>query len=726
MKTFSRVAWLHRKVLVATIAVASSTVTVDGVAQETPDPTGSAGASEIEEVLVTGTLSPFGAIKTDTPITELARSISIETQQDLLNKGALNLNDAYVYSAGVTGEQFGFSTRADTLAVRGLSVPEYRDSLQALFGNFNNARPDIYTIEQVEILKGPASVLYGQGTPGGLVNVVSKRAQADLPSEIVVEAGNFNRGQLAADLNGSINDQLHFRVVGVYRDTNTQVDQVFEESLTLAPSVTWTPGEDTTLTLLGNLRRSDSDTASQFHPIDGTLRPAPNGEQIPFDAYLGEPSFNRFDTDSDSVTLLLEHDFNEVWSVESTARWMEGSSDYAQAWQSFSILGGDRYARNPDGTLYEDGNSPRSWFFTDRSSDQIAFDTRFRAKFSTGPVDHQLLMGLQYQDVETDEAGGFIYALGLDILANGPNAGVGDTFWNNPLNPVPTGLVPDQALFDAVTQVQPTEVTKDLGIYVNNQFTWGNWHLTAGVRFDEAESEAGASEQDDDATSLAFGLLYETAFGLSPYISYAESFEPVVGLDQVTQRQLKPQEGEQVEFGIKYQSEDGRIFVTLARYDIEISNLANPNALPNANSQQEGVSEIDGVELEALFKFAQWSLELNANTIDMTDPNGFQFASVPEEQASVWAMWQPTGVLNGFRSGVGVRYVGASQNGADSLETPSYTVGDLLIGYGRNRWDFALNVRNLADKEFESTCLARGDCFFGDARTIVGRATYRF
>jgi len=145
----------------------------------------------IEIIEVAGRLSQYSAVKTNTPIVETARSISVETLQNIIDKGAIRLDDTFTYSAGVTGQTYGFATRGDWVKVRGLDVPQYQDSLQSLFGNYNNTRPDIYTLEQVEILKGPASVLYGKGSPGGLVNAVSKRPKDESKHEIVAEIGNF-------------------------------------------------------------------------------------------------------------------------------------------------------------------------------------------------------------------------------------------------------------------------------------------------------------------------------------------------------------------------------------------------------------------------------------------------------------------------------------------------------------------------------------------------------
>ena len=335
------------------------------------------------------------------------------------------------------------------------------------------------------------------------------------------------------------------------------------------------------------------------------------------------------------------------------------------------------------------------------------------------------MLGLQYQDVETDRNVAYLYALGFDRATRGPDRVFGDRFWINSTNPRPTGF-PGRAAVAAARVDNPAATTRDLGIYLNDHLSIERWRLALGLRRDAVSTDNGRSKQDDQATSFGAGLLYESDLGLSPYVSYAESFEPVVGVDNITGAALKPREGEQLEYGIKYAAQNGRLFVTLAAFDIEIGNLSNPNALPNANSQQEGASKLDGVELEARLLLGDVSLELNASRIDTRDPNGRRFASVPERQASAWLSWRPQGVLQGLRGGVGVRYTGRSFDGADTLVTPSYTLGDLMLGYTRRHWDLTLNVRNATDKAYLTTCLARGDCFVGERRSVVGRVVYRF
>ena len=274
----------------------------------------------LETVIVTGKLSTFGATKSNIPILETARSVAVIPAEEFLERGALTLDDTLNYTAGVVGDTFGFSTRGDFPRVRGLDVPEYLDNIQVLFGNYNNARSDIYTLEQVEVLKGPASVLYGQGSPGGVLNTVSKRAGRDaVERELVLDYGNHDRLQGAADIGVRLGDSGAWsgRLVGVYRDSGTQLDVVDDDALVLAPSITY-ENDRARYSLLVNYTEREGDTAHQFLPLsvsgcasgkvsisEPNICAGSAGEEVPASRYVGEPGFNRYDTESLSVTLFL-------------------------------------------------------------------------------------------------------------------------------------------------------------------------------------------------------------------------------------------------------------------------------------------------------------------------------------------------------------------------------------------------------------------------------------
>lgn len=678
-------------------------------------------AEDIEKVEVVGQRSPFGATKTNTPIVDLARTISIETADDFTLKGALNLAQTATYMAGVNGENYGFATRGDWVSSRGLSIPRYRDSIQELFGSYNSTRAEVYTMEQVELLKGPASVLYGQGSPGGIMNYVSKTPKLDRDSEVVLSYGSFDRTQVNVDLNTALTEDGQWlgRVVGIYRDSDTQVDYVEDNTKVFMPSVFFMPSDNTTLTLIGLFQDTESDTGSQFIPVEGTLLPLADESYLPdFDVYAGEPGFNKFDTESNQVTLLGEHTFNDTTSLAFTALWREGEADYHQAWTTFT--GGTRYLNAFVGAPIAptDTYVPRSFYQADNTFNQHAFDVRVVKSFSTGKLEHEVLAGVQYQNVDTDANNAYYYGGGV---LQGDFSYILDL-----ANPVYTGA-PDQSVFDAIYYDAPEQTVKDTGLYLSDQISMGNWRFTLGLRHDRVDNDSGTSVQEDSQTSYSAGALYRLDNGFSMYASYAESFETVVGLT-TSGEQLKPEEGRQYETGIKYEMSSVPGFVTVAYYDIEVSNLPNPNSLPAEASQQQGIATITGLELEGRVELGNVSAQFAASLMDAEDPNGFALFAQPDSNASLWLNWTPE-MLEGFRVGAGVRYVGStvSENGTIRYETPSYTLGDLMLGYEVSpQLDLQLNVRNLADKEYLTSCLFRGDCFPGVRRTVNASLSYRF
>tara|TARA_R100000005_G_scaffold92923_2_gene67309 strand:+ start:9226 stop:11376 length:2151 start_codon:yes stop_codon:yes gene_type:complete len=705
---------------------------VSGVLSLAPSVTLADSQPELETVIVTGKLSTFGATKSNIPILETARSVAVIPAEEFLERGALTLDDTLNYTAGVVGDTFGFSTRGDFPRVRGLDVPEYLDNIQVLFGNYNNARSDIYTLEQVEVLKGPASVLYGQGSPGGVLNTVSKRAGRDVAErELVLDYGNHDRIQGAADIGVRLGGSGNWngRLVGVYRDSGTQLDVVDDDALVLAPSITY-ENDRARYSLLLNYTEREGDTAHQFLPLsvsgcasadvsisEPNICAGSAGEEVPASRYVGEPGFNRYNTESLSVTLFGEQRMNDWLALEGTARYRDNEADYRQTWVAF--LGAGNPRTRPDGTALQ-----RSWYDAPASSEQFALDARARLDLQTGAVDHELLLGVNYQDVSTLQEAAFL---------SRPTS-------FNVLRPVyGEDLLPSAAELDAARSRRTSDI-EAVGYYLNTQSSVGNWVLTAGLRYDDVDTGNGTITQRDDATSYAVGALYKTALGLNPYISYAESFQPVVGTDALTGAPLQPQEGEQTELGIKFQPPGTRTYLTAAYFDIEQSNLPNPAALPNASTQQEGVATITGFELQAQTVVGDIYLDLSYSVLDTESPDGTRFPSIPEEQGSVWATWRPAaGVLSGFSVGAGLRMAGGNESSGTAflaandfaptpvvVRTDGYTLVDAMLAYEFARASLSLNLRNLLQEEYYGTCLARGDCFPGEERTVVARVTYRF
>ncbi|MEM9572138.1 MAG: TonB-dependent siderophore receptor [Pseudomonadota bacterium] len=689
----------------------------------------------LETVQVVGQTTTFGATKSEIPVLETPRSLTIISEDEFLERGALSLSNTLSYTAGVTGEAFGLATRGDFTSIRGLDAPEYQDNLQVLFGFYNNARADIYTLEQVEVLKGPASVLYGQAAPGGILSTISKVAGPDaIGNEVVVTAGSNDRYQAAVDLGMDLSGDGTWtaRLIGLVRDSGTQVDFVDDNAIVLAPSLTY-QSDRTTITALLNYTDREGDTAAQFLPLaaaacgsaDVTIS-EPNvcagstGQEVDNSTYVGDPNFNRYDTQSTTFSLFGTYQINEFLNFEGTARYRDNEADYNQTWLSFLGDGNPRIL--PDGTAVG-----RSWSSAPAGSEQFAFDARLRATFETGPVQHEVLGGVNYQDVETIDETAFLYAQPT-------------TF--NIFNPVYDGSeVPTAAQFDAVRSRSETQ-TIATDFYLTDQMNIGNLVVNAGVRFSSVESEDAASDQEDEETPITLGALYKTELGLNPYISYAESFRATVGTDVVTGTAMKPRKGEQVEVGLKYQPPESRSYVTVAYFDLEEDNLVDFVA---GGQTQPGLSiETEGFEVEAVLNFGDVQVDVDFRNLDASDVdangNATTRPSLPENAGSIWATWEPSiGSLSGFRFGAGARYASENEsngtaflaaNGfaptANRVVTDGYTLFDGMVGYAFDAVDLTLNVRNITDEDFYATCLSRGDCFPGEGRTITARAAYRF
>lgn len=690
--------------------------------------------SKLEEVVVVGH-SNFGATKSAIPIAETPRSVSIISADEFNEKGALTISNALNYTAGVTSNAFGFATRGDFTSIRGLDAPEYQDNLQVLFGFYNNARTDVYTLEQIEVLKGPSSVLYGQAAPGGIVSTVSKIASKDRQQqEVTLSAGSHDRLQASVDAGFDLSDDGRWtaRIVGLARESETQVNLVDDDAIVLAPSISY-ENDTTKLSALVNFTRREGDTSAQFIPLaasacdsssvsisEANVCSAASGQTVDQSVYVGDPNFNQYDSEATTLSLFATHQFNDALSLEGTARYRENEADYNQTWISFL---GDGTAR-----ILSDGTAiARSWSSAPGTSDQFAFDARLRGRFNTGVIEHELLVGLNYQDVETSVDTAFLY-------------GLPTTF--NIFSPVYDGAeVPSDAIFDSVRSLSETRTIAS-DAYLTDYMTIGNLVVSAGLRFSSVDSEDANADQKDDETPFSFGALYKTESGLNPYISYAESFRATVGTDVLSDTPLKPRTGEQTEVGFKYQQPGSQNTVTIAYFNLEEDNLVSFVA---AGRTQPGLKvDTTGFEVEAKWAWSELQFDfdyrhLDANDVDETGSEVTR-PSLPEDAGSLWVTWVPTSdALRGYRFGLGARYASENEsNGTAFLAangfaptdnrvvTDGYSIFDTVISYETDKFDFNLNIRNLTDDAFYATCLSRGDCFFGEQRTVVGSVTMRF
>jgi iron complex outermembrane receptor protein len=685
------------KVCFWVIAGVSIFVSQMAMAQETTQLERIVVKAEAEENATGGQTGPTiaqqaaTATKTNTPIMETPRSVSVITEQLMADQGVQTVQDALVYSAGVYGAAFGFDTRGDWARVRGLEPEDYRDGLKWHFGYYNNTRPHPFTLERIEVLKGPASVLYGQGSPGGIINVVSKLPQEETRREAYVEYGSHNRKEAGVDMTGKVDESgtLLYRMIGVWRDSDTQVDYVPDDSYVFAPSFTWRPTDDTSLTVLANLQRNKSGSSAQFFPWEGTLLSAPNGK-IPTNRFISEPGWDRYDTQQAAITAIFDHRFNETWSVSARMRYSDSKADYDTIYPVFPPT------INPDGRTID-----RVAYMSAASAQVFTGDARLRADFDTGAIDHKLAFGIDYQNATTEND--YFYGSGgtIDLY---------DPVYGN----IPTGL--PYYDFNPAT-------TRQTGFYVTDQIKFGSgWIASVGLRYDVAKDADG---KRDNELSKDFGLMYEFDNGVAPYVSYSESFVPVTGTD-FNGDPFKPLRGKQYEAGVKFQPPGTPSIVTAAIFQIEQENMLLSDPSNPLNQIQSGEARIRGVELEAQTKWNEFELLANYTYLDTRGTDGYRLDTVPEHMASAWLSYRPEGEWEGFKAGFGLRYVGKTWDGVDKLHTDPYLLADAMIGYETDRWAVALVGRNLFDKVHLTSCLARGDCFYGDRRSVALNVSTKF
>lgn len=638
--------------------------------------------------------------KTSVPVQDTPQSIEVVERDLMEDIGALTIEDALFYSSGIQGEQYGFDNRVDTVAVRGLNASRYQDGLRSIYGSYNSVRTNPYTLERIEVLKGPSSVLYGQAELGGILNTVSKLPKAEPQGEVWAQYGSFSRTQLAMDLTGPVTEDgnLLYRMVALKRDAETQVDYVDDDGYVLAPSLTWKPLDGTEISVLVNRQENNGKVGPQFLPSRGTIESAPRG-QIPTDTFLGEPGWDRYDRERTDVTLFLDQRLTTNWELKATVRHSDSETETREHWAAIGVPG------EPD----DQGNISRTIYTADKTTDVLNFDIRAEGRFALGPTEHTLAVGVDRQDALWTESNYFYgYAMGGTINLYDPEY----------------GNLQDQVL--APQDTADNEI-KQTGVYIIDHMEIDRLVVSTALRYDDSESNtlnpnAADETTEDDATTGRVGLMYRFDFGLSPYVSYSESFKPNLGTNEAGDA-LEPTEGDQTEVGFKYLSRRHDMSVDFAWFDITEKNRLEQGSVPGG-VEQVGAT-VEGWEIQAKKRFGGLELLANYTKLDTYDEDAEQrLGNVAEELASLWTKYEFDA---GFRVGAGVRYKGDLVGGDGAPEIPSVTLYDALVGYRTGPWDFSVNAHNIADKVYVGWCRAEGsDCGYGSRRNIVGNLRYRF
>ncbi|RED33296.1 iron complex outermembrane receptor protein [Rhodopseudomonas thermotolerans] len=671
---------------------------------------------------VTGYLANQSATgtKTDTPILSTPQSISVVTQDQIQAQGAQNVVEALRYTPGVTLDTYGATTFFDSFKLRGFDVPRYLDGLRLPVDpgtQFAFPRIETYGLERIEVLRGPSSGLYGQTDPGGLLNMVSKRPTAYSQHEIIGSFGSFERFQGAFDSSGPIdrNGEFLYRIVGLGRSTDGQQDFVHEDKAYIAPSLTWRPTADTSLTILSHYSHIRNDGWQQYVPGGLSLRPGAFG-RVPYSRYLGEPGRDGYTLDQFSVGYAFEHRFDNNLQFRSNLRYFDVSQDLAGV--------------RAEGLLADDRTVPRSYNYVKSSAKNLALDNQIQADFATGPLLHKVLAGFDYQRQDSNSDYRFTMIGSIDAFA-----------------PAYGGFVPPAA--SVAPFIATTATSEQAGLYLQDQVKYDGWTLTLTGRQDWANARtvstalfpaAGTYLQNDKATTGRVGLNYLFDFGLSPYVNYSSSFVPTSGTDQFGNT-FKPTTGEGGEIGVKFKPLGSNLMLTAAVFEINQKNVLTPDPTNIIFSVQTGGVRVRGFEFEARGNVTR-ELEIvgGYNKYDprVTSSNsgtaGNYLLNTALEQASLWAKYTwYNGPVAGLGIGGGVRYVGKSYgDAANTVLIPSYALFDASISYDLQYlrpdlkgWSMQVNATNLGNRYYVSSCVTSLTyCGLGAARTVIGTLKY--
>lgn len=627
--------------------------------------------------------------KSETPIVDIPQSISIVTQKQLEDLNPQSVEEAVSYVPGVQTGGYGFEPRYDAFFVRGFNITYngmYRDGLRQFAAPSGQFRTEAYGLEAIEVLKGPSGTMYGASSPGGLVNLVTKKPTEQPFREVMVEAGSYDRFQGNMDLSGPLNGAgtVLYRMTGVLRDSHTEIDGVPDDRVYISPAITFKPTDDTTLTVLGEyMNATTGGGAFTYNDANGAT-----------DILLHDSSYNEFTQDQWRIGYEFEHRFNETFSVFSNSRY--ASVDTDQEYSGIMTLDPRTYYAG----LVQD---QMSTFVTDNFA---------KAEFDTGPVRHTMIVGAAYNWVDYDDYQGL-------------------------------GTLPRDG-FPPVATWNQSQTQQQFGLYANDQIEFDNFILNLGTRYDWLTATtdtptASSVEQNDEEWTYRAALSYRTPWGFVPYVSYGTTFTPNVGT-LITGEPAAPTTANQIEGGVKYALPGYNALITASAFQIEMKDGVVFDASTGVNEQVQQDMTSRGFEIEAQASLTQ-GLSVLASyaytdvTIDAgaRDTAGNTLNGVPTHQASIFADYTfQQGLAEGLGFGAGIRYIGDSYgDDYNIVENDARTFVDAVAHYDFGARSpklegvrFQLNATNLFD-ERPQVC-ADGYCYVSQGRTILGSLRYRF
>lgn len=678
--------------------------------------------NEIETVTVLGETYRNTATKTALLPEETPQAISVIDNEQLKQRGVTSLGQALRYAPGVVTETKGGAvTMYDNFYIRGFRVDQtYYDGVVLQYLKGWNLQPQIdpIAIQQVEIFKGPTSVLYGSMPPGGMINSIAKAPQKERHTEVSAATGSRNLAQVSLDTTGQFgHSDVSYRLIAKARKQDGQVDGTEEERYLIAPSVDWQVSDRTLINLNMYYQNDPAMGVNSSLPLA-----AINNGSTDASTSAGDTSWSNFEREIMMLGYKIQHQFNDDWTFLQNFRYTDASLYQENTYHS------------ANGFDQATGQLARNIYSTDEDYEGMVIDNQLSGIVSWGYVEHNLLVGLDYQTLSGDS---------LYKTYSTSDAGFDQFNIYSPNN----SLLSRNDLTE--TYAGNTEIDiEQLGGYFQDQIRWNQWVLIAGGRFGNYKSSSGASgsynEADVSEFSYRVGALYQFDSGIAPFINYATSFSPVAGVSTYGEP-FDAETGEQVEVGVKYQSADMSKQLTGSVYRIVKNDvvMADPDSPNYQGKLQVGEVRSQGLEVEGRWWItSDWDVAANYTYADVEvtkdSGNGLQGTTpiyVPQHSATLWSTYNiESGTLNGAIIAAGARYVGEMYMDASNTQgkVPGYTIADLSLGYQLGKVSESLDgaradltVSNLFNEE-SYTCYDSANCWYGAERTVEFNVNYQF
>ncbi|MBD2258236.1 TonB-dependent siderophore receptor [Pseudanabaena sp. FACHB-2040] len=613
------------------------------------------------------------ATRTDTPLRDIPQSIQVIPQAVIEDRGVTELDRALETAGSVVSSGGrGTSVFGPGFLIRGFPIRGgiFRDGIST----FSLAPLSTNDVEQVEILRGPASVLFGQGEPGGIINLVSKQPLSEPFYSVGATIGSFNTYRGDVDVTGPLTEDrsVRYRLNLSYENFGSFRDLVDGERLLISPTLTWDIGPNTSINFFGQYAR-DRETIDQGIPFT-----AAGPVNVPRSRFVGE-DFGEFSQDQFTLGYRLNHDLNENWSLRQATQYLQYSPRrYAPLYDFFDEATGDI-----ERTEYFGGGTYRRLF---TNAEAVG-------RFSTGSINHQVLIGAEYRNVLEQPEFQF------------------SNFYTpiNVFNPVYTGIP-----YAIEPEFFRDDTISTWGVYLQDQIEiLPNLKVLAGIRYDVADQFRTTQDlgdprsefsQSDSAFSPRFGVVYQPIEPISLYASYTRSFSPSFGASRnANGSTFEPEIGRQFEVGAKADLTD-RLSLNLALFDIRRQNVSTPDPNNRQFSVQTGEVASRGIELSLGGEILPgWNMTTSYTLLDAfvsqdnRDIVGNRLANVPDNQFSLWSTYEiQEGNLQGLGFGLGLFYLSDRAGDLDNTFTlPSYFRTDAALFYRRDNWRAQLNIENL-------------------------------